>query len=286
MKWFREMWGIDFESWTPTRWANHKFDTLWAPAYSMLGFSTPKQLWDAISSENLEDGFVNRFVMLEAPHVFVEERTPKKYLSDINDDLQKNLAALFQGQYPPRGEDLRDVAELNVCRRNHKPAPDIRPWGDGAQARWEEFRRAVRLRIHDDETLRRYLARVALNAQKLATIRAGAKQPRNPAFKIELDDVDWAIAYMQLASDRMVAQGRANIGREDTKNRRAMDWLLDFIRQHPDGVSRGDVTGKMSSNFGSTAKDVTEFIKTLEESHKIGVSGAGKRGNPFVYRAL
>ena len=131
-----------------------------------------------------------------------------------------------------------------------------------------------------------YIGRVAENVIRLATIHAACKQPHNPAFVVELDDVDWAIAFMTVTSNRMVASGRANIGKEDTAAGRHMAKLREFIGQHPMGVTRTAITKKLSGSYGCTTREIGEYLNTICASHEIAKSGSGKKGDPEKYCTL
>lgn len=98
---------------------------------------------------------------------------------------------------------------------------------------------------------------------------------------MELSDIEWAIEFIDVTSARMVTSGQAKIGQEDTRHSRIMDKLRGFIKAHPDGVKRKDVTRKMNNDC--TSAELDRFIASLEQGHEIGKRvHTAKNGNVTV----
>lgn len=165
------------------------------PTLSILGASTPQEFYDGLTGSSLNNGFVNRLLVIE-PATRTKRRSatyPRKPAAELLDRLKAAVEAL-------PGGNLSHMHVAELARTLH-----VVPWADqDAETRWRalvdwqdniiEFRPEAEVSA----------GRVAENAIRLATIRAVSRSAREPAVSVE--DVDWGFAIAH-ASVRVIDHG-------------------------------------------------------------------------------
>lgn len=157
---------------------------IFGPALTVLGMTTPETLYRGISPESVSDGFLNRFVFVEAGEPDSEIRPP-----DLNANNTPPAALVAKVQraisvFPGK------AAGPNVPKYS---VPFEGGQGSEAHKAWE----AVFMWQHHrawTQTERDINGRVAENTIRLATVRAISRKPAVPAITVE--DVQWAWAIV------------------------------------------------------------------------------------------
>ena len=73
----RTLWGCSFSRVPPAQWATRKMRSLNCPALSIFGASTTEEFHAALQGEQVANGFLNRFLVLNS-NVRNREREPER----------------------------------------------------------------------------------------------------------------------------------------------------------------------------------------------------------------
>jgi hypothetical protein len=171
----RELWGLSWGRYDSPSGALDKTETVIAPALSIIGMTTPHELYRACRSRDVANGFLNRFT-------FVEEKELLPY-QEVSENAMD----------PPAGL-------IDRLRRLYQPGVQIDPtgkppvrlgWGPGAKAIFDEVREACR--TEKDERRRDLLGRTAEKTVRVATTIAAG----DFADVVTRDAMAWALAWVR-----------------------------------------------------------------------------------------
>ncbi|GGC68434.1 DUF3987 domain-containing protein [Chelatococcus reniformis] len=239
------------------------------PCVSMICASTPGQFYDAIGSAQVLNGFLNRFLLVNAA-------------GDA-----------------PRGADDRDIADvppaivdgilsianrpggMTAARFRTSPAEDQFnerpyrvPWRDeAARARWMSYEDHNLARMKDDASIEAFAPRCAQNALKLATIMAIGENAGDPTVSREHVELGIEIAEASLCD--MLAGYNNHVPESATASLAAK--ALQRIKDAGGEMSRRDLFRSMKRAFKKT-QELDDLMKTLVEAGDIVVVATAPEG--------
>jgi hypothetical protein len=162
-------------------------DPIYSPTLSLLGVSTPEGFFDGMSQATLDDGFLNRLTVVRASKAGQRQRdparlTPPSYLLDALREAHE--ASQSEGNLAAGASRIAGAA----------PSIQFAHWADDeaisaieAVETWEDDL--------GDQGRRGVAGRAAEQVQKIATLRALARDPGGPLVSAE--DVNWAFAMVR-----------------------------------------------------------------------------------------
>lgn len=188
-------------------------------AYSMVGESTPKTFYEAISSTMLEDGTMSRYLHIETDaHRVPLNETPLQAFPEslheyINDLVLKADVNIQTGQ---------------VChvKRTNEAAVTFQEMEKFCDAKIEED--------PDNETARQLYNRAAIKALRVAGILAVADNFVNPV--VTKEHADWAVALIMRDITRienLIAEG--NLGTNEANRLKKMRMAFKYARRTIEG---------------------------------------------------
>lgn len=220
----RSMWSNTGEM-LPTEARAQEADVpLYAPAMSLYGTSTLRELFESLSATDMSNGLVNRFLIFQNRAYPLPSRPVYSHLQ-VPPDIIQGLQAVAH-----RGKDISDRYHKNG---DEELSFDVHTviWADAdVEAYYEEREQAVRMMMRDEPFLQDFLGRAIEYAVRLATIRAIGINVKDP--RVTMEDFKWAEAismkcFMSLAKDAKDHMS-ANLKDEDNnKVRRAARCLED-----------------------------------------------------------
>lgn len=161
-----------------------------APCFSIHGISTPTTFWQALSSGNISEGLLGRFVLVDAGREEPKKvRRPAGSLDDIPAELVDDVHALLGGG---NGQCGGGPFYAISASSETKPWP-VMPveYAPGVEDLFEEFDDAMRARKKTfAPEYRPLLNRVGENAARLAMIVAVGVNPKEPVITMEMQT--WA----------------------------------------------------------------------------------------------
>jgi hypothetical protein len=178
----RALWGISFKTLAAPAWATR--DTIRlvrCPAMSILGFSTPNEFLAALQGESVDNGLLNRFLVLPST-VRVAETDPSLNPLEVPQRLADDLNQLYLWSGP---ESLLHIGDPEVVY-----SPEKLTWAS-ARARfcYDDFGRVVEEYINAHAGSVSYLARCVETSIRLATIRAAGRWGRGA--RVDVGDMEW-----------------------------------------------------------------------------------------------
>lgn len=182
-------------------------------AYSMIGETTPKTFYQALTEEMMEDGFLSRFTVIdyngERPEL--NEHTAKH----PSPDLVTSLAQL--SEYAQK-----------LLERQHSILIGSRPEVIEAAREFErECDKAIN-KAGDDESRRQMWNRAALKAYRIAALLAVGNQPDSPV----ITEVEYVWALNIVRRDIKIMNSKLEEGDIGTDDNSQQKKLVNVLRQY------------------------------------------------------
>jgi hypothetical protein len=160
------------------------------PCFTIHGVSTPTTFWKALSSGNISEGLLGRFVLIDAGKADpVKVRRPAGSLDDIPEDLADDVNALLGGGSSQFGGGPFYALH---GKSDSKPWPIMTvEYAEGVEDLFENFDDVMRAKKAEfSAEYRPLLNRVGENAARLAMIVAVGVNPKEPVITAEIQE--WA----------------------------------------------------------------------------------------------
>jgi len=251
----RKLWGISFSSYNSAESAHEDSQSVESPALTIYGVSTPEEFYTACRSEDVGNGFLNRFVIIETG-----ERGPENDPPSGSEKVPVLLQVKLQELLQPTPFSLPVFSETPSGQLE----PGIRlQWGPGAK----EIYTALSKRTDDeqDEQKKKLIGRVPEIAVRIATIRCAGQG----SSIISVDDMQWGCDLATFSAETLC-----------TGVAKFMVMPLEFSEICPEIVKRvRDRGGEMSKrdikrSFEKHVKrgiDIDLALKHLLESEQLVV---------------
>lgn len=156
----RGLWGISWGQYDSAETAREKSESIQCPALSIYGVSTPEDFYGALKVQEIGNGFLNRFVIIETG-----KRGPEQEPSISSGDLPFSMIKDLQKLRTPAQHNAGSGAQV-------KPRTQLQ-WGPGAKQIYDEL--SAQVDQIADEQRHQLWSRVPEIAVRLATIRAAAR---------------------------------------------------------------------------------------------------------------
>jgi hypothetical protein len=243
-------------------------EILW-PAVSLVGAATPEKFFDGIKPGDIESGFVNRVLILPFEG---HERAPERATQGDADKPPKRLIEALKRLPSQKVHtvSILDRPSNEVSRASGVAQPpkrfDPMPWGEGAEARYFAFSRALdkNAGTRRDELSRRG----AENAVRLATILAvGRGSP-----SVDRQDIEWGIRFSARSMDA-AAGGVEKYMKEYLAFPKFCERILAKINEYHGWRSESD----LRREFRNNQKGIFDFNQAIEQLLKEGRIRAEER---------
>jgi hypothetical protein len=233
------------------------------PALTLLGLSTPETFFDALSQDDVANGFLNRLLVVQTDRDHRAERHSRRW-HPIPGRLKRWL--IDKGAAPDECSDIEgheDPLDL--------PEPFVVPFSSEAAERLFEIECIV-----DD--IKQHLVATRLDAlwsrsveitQRISLIVALSRHERKGGAPdhVSTQDVDWAWEYVRFYTRRMVENTQRDMG--STPVIRVTDQLAELIIEAgSNGMSLRNMN-RMPSFEKMTEREREEVIKRLASVHQI-----------------
>jgi hypothetical protein len=182
------LWGTNFNNWRSVEWSQRPSKTIYAPALSVLGCTTPEKFAAVLQGESARDGLVSRMLVVRASvrQELTDDVTPG--LLSVPVGLAERVKALYEWTGP---ESLLQVGNGSV-----EIVPKSIPMDKGAKESIRSFREEIDRHVERNRGDQPYLDRCAEQALRLSMIRAVGRQGHMASVSVE--DMDWAIAVSRV----------------------------------------------------------------------------------------
>jgi hypothetical protein len=234
-------------------------EPVYSPTLSILGASTPAGFFDGISQESLDDGFLNRMTIFPAGKMGGRQRDAARR------PVPPALVAAIQAAM-----DVSTAGNLSGALSRNAVAPvTLRPvdWADEAAERAiervEDYEDTLR-----DEGRHGVAGRAAEQVQKIATLRALALSPSQPA--VTAQDVGWAFRIVRRSIETIEAGAQKFMADTD------FAALINAVRR---GVAAGGDKGitrrELLRAKGVSGKEDAKVDQAIKRLEALGDIGAG-----------
>lgn len=239
------------------------------PCVSVLATATPSQLWDALTSAEIADGFLNRFLVFSSPD---DPRKQKTKLQDFPQDLLDRCKEMIAMPINPNPQG--NVDHLNV-------KPKVLPFSEEAERLLEAFEEEAHNEKQMPDLITQDLwARTPEHAQKLALVVAGA----NMQDVIFAPAMQFGIDLARYLTRETILNAREKMVVNEYEAQFKQVYLL-IRAERKAGISKKELIWKTQFLNASTRN---EILTSLVDSGRVVVRmervGGSRKVSP-VYRA-
>jgi len=256
----RELWGLSWGRYDSPVGALDKSETILAPALSILGMSTPKELYRACKSRDIANGFLNRFM-------FVEEKTAPTY--------QKVVPGCLE---PP--QSIKDGLN-RLCMQASildEGKPSIRmEWGPGAEEVYDTVRKAVEAEA--DDRRRELFWRTPEKIVRVATIIAAGRF----AKAVSREDMEWSQDWVRASDETLLAGVNEYMDDEKLEFGELCREIMRRVKFEGGEMTKRDL-GRSFQNNIRFKPDLDKALEHLVETEQLDRQKLGTGGRPsWVY---
>jgi hypothetical protein len=271
-KTLRTAWGTNFGMMRTPEWAGRPAESIFAPAMSIYGASTPEEFFAALEGGDVVNGLLNRFLMLsteERP----ADREPELPAGVVPEAIVEGMTALFGGGNPILAASQCMVSSSEVV-------PVVVPWAqDGAEAAFKAMAGQIERMGDARPEAKPYFARTAEMAVRIATILAVGRGAPRPAVSHE-DLVFGRDLAMWSARTMMDCAG---LYMAETEVQADANRILRMIRDAGGRIAKRDLLRRLKHRM--KAREFEEVMKSLGESGSVQVEKETnpRGGHPFTW---
>jgi hypothetical protein len=271
----KEMYSVNLNYSNRVDWAAKKSERIYFPSMSIYGVTTFEQFFDAVSSKDVKDGFINRHILI-ATNI----KTRGKVAYGVN--RTKPSAPLL--------EDLIYLRSMTTHEGNigkafeQVPGMEVMtyqvPWStDGkGEAVWDRFNDEVWAKIERGDEDADFWQRTGENALKLALIHAASRLPEE--LEITEEDMEWGRGLASWSTLQMIRGVERYVSEND--NQRDYKTVLERIRAKGGIVTRRKLAQSFNGRF--LGRRLDEVLSSLVGAGEIEIEvKAPRRGGHPVH---
>ena len=247
----RELWGINWGRYDSPEGASADSEAVLSPALSVIGMSTPKELYKACKSRDVTNGFLNRWM-------FVEEKVQPAYQRVSEDALNvpKELKLGLSRLYQPGTVLLNQPCDGSECRPSFRMG-----WGPGAEQIYDEVRQGVERET--DDRRRELFWRSAEKTVRIATIVAAGCLSKT----VNRDHMEWARQLVMKSDETLLAGVQEYMEEEKLEFGELCREIIRRVKREGGSMSRRDVGRSFQNNlrFGPELRRAIDHLVDTEQ---------------------
>lgn len=250
----RTLWSSSFAPYATPEWAQKESQTVYSPAITLFGASTPEQFYSSMEGASLEDGTLNRFLLLNGRDRASEQEPmhdPAIVPVDIVNDMHLIYYRSGQMSSTFRNDPNSDPAMAGQLR-------ELKWCPDGAHARYKAFSAEVDGIMRQEAERAAFYARTSEMALRIATIVAVGRLDDD---QVRLSDLEYGIG-LAMHSSQMMAEGAADYMAEN-ENQANAQKVLRIIKEQGGIMKHKDLLRRM---YHMRARDFRDLIGMICES--------------------
>lgn len=259
----RKVWSAKFTTFynSSSSAARRAHSTHW-PALSIYGSSTPKEFYGCLSGDAKENGFLNRFLLVNAAP---RTRGKRRDASNITvpDHIRNGVNALLKS-----GGNLESgvVAMTQKRVRDY----DIMPWADGATCdAYEALVDECDAKSDDGEDEDDVYGRTAEMALRLASIHAASRDGRGAS--LTMTDWLWGKSLATASANFMAAEVSSRMVENDYhgKHKLVERTIREWCARIKEGIRPSELSRKIDGKF--TERELDGILNSLAKSEHIAI---------------
>lgn len=245
------------------------------PNVCIYGTSTPDAFWKALSSGSIADGFLPRFIMLDAGTVRPSPRDPE---ANVNRPPAALVDAVQAFVAHKNGGNLNGM--LSDGSTSVSPIQAV--WGDGAKRTFARFQdQMFRATDAAQPELEPIWARVAENSMRLALIVAAGCDAERPVVTESI--MQWAADLALRSAEMLIAQAEERVADNDRQAEYKRVRAL-VARANKRGTGRSDVARSLKGVMDRRRMhDVIDQLIEAGEIVSVKVKDASNRTQERVF---
>src|SRR6516162_763362 len=248
---FYESYGALIGAVTIVRKAQVPTVKLLSPALSVIGMSTPKELYKACKSRDVTNGFLNRWM-------FIEEKVQPAYQRVSEDALNvpKELKSALARLYQPGTVLLNQPSDGSECRASFRMG-----WGPGAEEIYDAVRQGVERET--DDRRRELFWRSAEKTVRIATIVAAGCLSKT----VNRDHMEWARQLVMKSDETLLAGVQEYMEEEKLEFGELCREIIRRVKREGGSMSRRDVGRSFQNNlrFGPELRRAIDHLVDTEQ---------------------
>lgn len=247
----KTVWGVrPSSSYSTPSWANARAVRVHAPSLSVYGASTPKQFFKSLSGTDVENGTLNRFLLLATDKKPARQRVDYDDQDVVPEGIAQKLNQLFRARGRNLGAQFSD-----------RIAPHRIPFEDQAESAYFDFDTKVKELRDADENLGEFYARTTEIALRIATIVAIGRNIDAPS--ISLEDFQYGADLSMWSTRRFIRDAERHMAESDSARR--WNKAIDLLTKAGGSMLMTDFTTKTKD---LTGRERSDLIKSLEEADR------------------
>lgn len=248
----RTMWSSSFAPYLTPEWASKPSETIHCPSMSIFGASTPEQFYSAMEGAHLEDGTLNRFLLVTG-RSNVRERDPLADAGEVPSDIVDRLRRIYfrSGEMAAAirndpGVDLSAQGYIKVV-----------PWcADGSQKIYSEFGNEVEKIMDREKEAGAFYARTVEMSLRIATIVAIGRMEDD---QIRKEDIGFGVSVSRHSANIM-ATGAADY-MSDNENQANAQKIIRAIKARGGRCSYREIAQSMKNSVRS--RDMRDLLAAM-----------------------
>jgi hypothetical protein len=245
-----------------------------SPSITLLGLSTPDQFFSEIKYSEIEDGFLNRLLV-----VSIDKKSPKQSRAQpsqdpVPDDIIKWVRRVRRWDVSGSEPNMAGVDR----GYDEKPIQIPVEFEPSALALYAEFKKDLEARSEDleRERLHPLLKRTREKAMRIGTILAVWENPDKPIIKRE--HAAWSIKYALYHDERLIESVRNKV--YETEHEKIQnEFYAAILAAGLEGVSGTDLNRNKPFK-AQKLRDRQEIIATLAAAGRIKKAKVTRGGRP------
>lgn len=248
----RSVYGINFGSLKTPDGATQRGVPIYAPCLSLIGTSTAEEFYEALSSRDVVNGFLNRFIILNGEDS-PQRIKPKLRPNDIPKEIIEGALNIWN-----RLDEVKSAAYRGSGTTPLNSPAVMVPWATkDAELAFDNLVDEIDSWRDKNRELTGFCARTAENALRAATIRAIGIDYYEP--KVTVEDLAWGEALAKQSAAMLMAGYKANVAVNDRQA-----WgnkILAMIRRKNGAVKVRDIQQYIRSAL--SARQIREHLDDL-----------------------
>lgn len=245
-----------------------------APCLNLIGLSTEQSFDSALDAQSIENGFINRLIVVEAT-----EKSRKRSLFDSEDegdvDVPGNIKNALKAIRERAEEHCGDIGQANLDSAKHRPKPVTLKMSNEANYHFGNYEEEVEEAV--GQLCKRDIpygdALVSRNIEKALRVALTCSLARDPlANQVGGEDAQWAIEFVRHLSKRFSHKAETVLFSSDIENVR-LEILKAIKDAGQDGITFRDLNRKrcMKKLTKRTRDDVLQMMVDAGEIEQVKV---------------
>jgi hypothetical protein len=245
-------------------------DEIVRPSLTLFGASGPKRFWESIPPGSIQDGFLNRFLL-----IYAAPRGDWQDVSEETNEVPQAIADKLQRLAPPVAGPLAGVFSVYDIATSPEAldAAVVRlSWNDDAvRARSDAFQNQIINIIDHNPTEKDLVRRVFEYAIRLASLHAVSRAGRDA--RVTMRDLDWGIALSLHAGHNLITKAARYMAENEveTKLNQVRNVIMDAGQ-----ITRSDLLRQIRSLNARDIKDAIDHLIGAGWVQKVKISTKGR----------